>query len=168
MAKSRCTLLLVVLCVCFAVLLGCATIKFQSSVDEKYNDGAVVITVLGVERSEMLPFGASGIDLAIQNGSDNPISIKWNSSTIDYNGNSHQVFVTGEKFADAGRQIPDRTIARGSQIQIGVYPADNVVFVPGDYGGWKINPIGATRVSATICASVSGSDRYYTATVTVE
>jgi hypothetical protein len=165
MAKSRWTLLLVGLCV---GLSSCATIKFQSSVDDKYNDGAVVITVLGVERDTALGFGAAGIDFAIQNGTDSPITIKWNNSTIDYNGSSHQVFLTGEKFIDAGREIPDRTIAQGSQIQIGVFPADNVVFREGQYGGWSINPINATRVSATVCASVSGSDRYYTANVTVE
>jgi len=57
MAKSGWIFLLVGLCV---ALSSCATIKFQSSVDEKYNDGAVVITVLGVERSGMLGFGAAG------------------------------------------------------------------------------------------------------------
>ena len=147
------------------LLVGCTSMgqpkeTWTAKVEESYGDGLVKIDVVGLEHGGSLfgGFGIVGVSLLIGNESSKPAVIAWSKSAIEYNSGSYQVFLSGQKFMDAGRDVPDRVIGAGSRISIGVYPADNVYYAD----GWKMKPIKTSRLSCLIYVKVEGEERYYT------
>jgi hypothetical protein len=94
-----------------------------------------------------------------------PITIQWDQSSINFGGTSHQVFLDGQKYIDAGRGSPNQVIAAGMNVSRAVFPADNVVYTGSD---WMIREIKESEVSVLLAVKVNNEDRFYTVTFTVE
>lgn len=135
------------------------------SIDDKYADGKIVIAGIGFSYEDGI-FGGSrkykGVLLTVENATDDVVTVKWSASTIGFDGLSHSVFLTGQKYIDAGRPMPDQVIAPKSKIETGVYPADNVHYVSGRYGGWEMRGIIDRTVALTLCVETGTEKRFYT------
>jgi hypothetical protein len=161
------TLMVMILAGCMSMGQPKETWTFQ--VEESYNDDLMKIQVLGLEHGGSLfaGFGVVGVDLSIQNASSKPAVIVWKKSALEFNRSSHQVFLAGQKYADAGREVPDRVIGAGSKIDIGVFPAEIVYYESGQYGGWRMRAFKTNRLSCLICVQVEGEERFYTVHVDI-
>jgi hypothetical protein len=121
-------------------LFGCATgpppLDWDYTVDAP--DQALKVVVVHVHQHYQVfrgYEGFEGIAVSIQNTTSQPIVINWNKSALEYDGTSHRVFITGQKYIDAGKDIPDRVIGAGSRIDVDIFPAESPYFESGTYGG---------------------------------
>ena len=157
-----------------AVMIACATapppLDWDYEIDDSYQDNMVKITVNQIYQHYEVFQGwedLEGIEISIHNVSSKPIIIDWNKSALEYNGTSHRVFLTGQKFIDANKDIPDQVIGSGSRIDKGIYPADSVYYVSGRYGGWRMKSFNTNIISCLICIEIDGKERFYTAKIQI-
>jgi len=167
-----------------ACMIACTTVPpFTSSFDDPYGDGLVSILAVGLETTlAVMPVpvasgqysvlnwveGVSGVALVISNNSDDPVFVHWDRTCIDYNGFSHMVFLSGQKYMAAGTEMPTMTISGRSKLLMGVFPAENARYTSGQFGGWTISPIDSKEIALTVCLSVKGVDRFYRIRVDIE
>src|SRR5208337_1233229 len=117
-----------------AALVSCETTgfapgpKYTFDVTAPYTDDLVKISVPNLETVNRLTTGLRvvGVDVQILNNSSKSLTIKWGDSSIDYNGKSHVVFLTGRFNSDAGKAMPDSHLGSGAKSTFGLIPADNV------------------------------------------
>jgi len=153
-----------------ACVTGPPPLDWNYSIEAPYQDQVLNYTVLNVyQHYEGFQGykGLEGIQVSIQNTKSKPIVINWNKSALEYNGTSHRVFLTGQKYVDAGKEVPDQVVGSGSRIDVGVYPADSPYYVSGQYGGWRMRGFTTEAISCLVCVLVDGEERFYTAKVTI-
>jgi hypothetical protein len=153
-------------------LAACATgpppLDWDYTVDAP--NEALTITVVNVYQHYQVFQGYSGVEgigVSIQNTTSQPIVINWNKSALEYNGTSHRLFITGQKYIDAGKDIPDRVIGAGSRIDVDIFPAESPYYESGTYGGWRMRGFTAETISCLVCAIIDGEERFYTARITI-
>ena len=70
------------------------------------------------------------------------MKIIWDEAAyIDQNGSTQKVMHSGVKYTDRNSSQPPSVIIRGAQIEDVVIPNDNVYYISGQYGGWRIRPL---------------------------
>jgi len=159
-------------------VVACASMEplpldWNYMIKDPYQDHALNIIVTHVYQHFEGGFkgyqgGLEGIKVSFQNATSKPIVINWNKSALEYNGRSHRVFITGQKYIDAGKAVPDQVVVPGSQVDVGVYPADSIYFVSGTYGGWRKSGFWTDTISCLICVSIDAEERFYTANITID
>ncbi len=155
------------LVLCAAFLASCATAKqppFEFSVAGQSEEDPVKIAVTGFQLDSGLFTGGKvlAVNLTIQNASADPVIVRWRDSSIVYEKDSHKVFLSGQRFTDAGEPMPDQRIGPGATIKVTVYPADNLHFTSGKEGDLIIFPIQSNEISCRIFVVVQGEERPYT------
>ena len=86
--------------------------------------------------------GVDRLSFALKNKTENSMKIIWDEAAyIDQNGSTQKVMHSGVKYTDRNSSQPPSVIIRGAQIEDVVIPNDNVNYISGQYGGWRINPL---------------------------
>ena len=86
--------------------------------------------------------GVDRLSFALKNKTENSMKIIWDEAAyIDQNGSTQRIMHSGVKYTDRNSSQPPSVIIRGAQIEDVVIPNDNVYFVSGQYGGWRIRPL---------------------------
>lgn len=142
--------------------------KYTFAVVDPYNDDVVKFSVTGLEIVTRLTTGRQVVGLHVQivNSSSNPLTIKWADSSIDYNGKSHDVFLSGHYYSDAAHSMPDTRLGPGSQIALIADPAENIP-KPQQIQG-DIQPIYSKDISCSLSVVMGSESRVYVIRVAVE
>jgi hypothetical protein len=78
----------------------------------------------------------------LTNKTNHSIKIIWDKSVyVDENGNSKRVMHSGVEYTDRNNPQPTTTVVRGATVSDLIFPAENVDWVGGPYGGWQIKPL---------------------------
>ena len=86
--------------------------------------------------------GVDRLSFALKNKTENSMKIIWDEAAyIDQNGSTQRIMHSGVKYTDRNSSQPPSVIIRGAQIEDVVIPNDNVYYVSGQYGGWRIRPL---------------------------
>lgn len=86
--------------------------------------------------------GVDRLSFALKNKTENSMKIIWDEAAyIDQNGSTQKVMHSGVKYTDRNSSQPPSVIIRGAQIEDVVIPNDNVYYISGQYGGWRVNPL---------------------------
>lgn len=91
-----------------------------------------------------------GISVSLENKVEDVIEIDWNSSSLD----GSNLFMDGQKYIDAGKQVPIQVIAPYSTIRRSLYKANTVYFSSGKYGGWNLSD--ANYPSKLVIKAING------------
>lgn len=104
-----------------------------------------------------------GLQVELQNKSGNTIEINWSESSIAYKGQTYGLFISGQKYVDAGKAVPNLTIPPNGRVNKDIYPSDNVSWAGN--AGWRISamPIGKKdKVTLTIAIESEGKTQFIT------
>ena len=168
--------LFLLLCAVVA-LASCGTLgggpgfKYTFDVTSSSADDLVTISVPSLETLNRLTTGLRviGVDIQIRNSSSKPLTIKWGDSSIDYNGKSHVVFLTGHYNSDAGKAMPDSHLGAGAKSTYGLIPADNVPSAAAAMEAQsQIDPIYSKNITCGISVDLGGETRFYKVSVVIE
>lgn len=78
------------------------------------------------------------IGFILRNKTDNPLIIDWNKiSYVDVLNKSHKILHEGVKYIDKNNSLSPTTIPPTANIEDFVFPADNIYYTSGQYGGWR-------------------------------
>jgi hypothetical protein len=158
----------------FLVLLGCASMmqgqgslqsqgqsqeKVAFTLDDRYNDGAVTIKVIGFDRRLL---SATGVILEIANTGEAGATVKWSKSTIGQGSDSARPFLDGMAYENAGLPAPDERIKASSSTRRTLYPSYNVVDTD---RGKRLESLQAAPLVIKLCVEVLSKERYYTINV---
>ena len=101
----------------------------------KYSFEDDLIKIVWMATPEQLVFD-------LTNKTNQPIQIIWDKAAyIDEKGDSKRVTHSGVKYADRNNPQPPTTVAKDATVSDLVLPAENVDYVGGPYGGWRIKPL---------------------------
>lgn len=85
---------------------------------------------------------ANGIVFTLENKTGHSIKIIWDETVfVDADGNSQRVMHEGVKYIDRNSPMPPSVVAKKGKITDLIFPAENVYYVSGKYGGWQEAPI---------------------------
>jgi hypothetical protein len=119
-------------------------VTLQEEDATKYSFEDDLIRIVWTATPEQLVFD-------LTNKTNHSIKIIWDKAVyIDENGNSERVMHSGVTYANRNNPQPPTTVARLATISDLVFPTENVDWVGGPYGGWRIKPLFPT-------SSVSGT-----------
>ena len=119
-----------------------ATLQEEDSTKYSFEDD--LIRVLWTATPEQLDFD-------LTNKTSHSIRIIWDKAVyVDEKGNSQRIMHSGVKYTDRNNPQPPTTVAKGATVSDLLFPAENVDWVGGPYGGWQIKPLFPT-------SSTSGS-----------
>ena len=91
------------------------------------------------------------LDFDLTNKTNHSIRIIWDKAVyVDEKGNSQRIMHSGVKYTDRNNPQPPTTVAKGATVSDLLFPAENVDWAGGPYGGWQIKPLFPT-------SSTSGS-----------
>jgi hypothetical protein len=78
----------------------------------------------------------------LTNKTNHSIKIIWDKAVyIDENGDSKRVMHSGVTYTDRNNPQPPTTVARLATVSDLVFPTENVDWIGGPYGGWRIKPL---------------------------
>ena len=78
----------------------------------------------------------------LTNKTDHSMKIIWDKAVYtDEKGNSKRVTHSGVKYTDRNKSQPPTTVAKDTAVSDLVFPAENVDYEGGPYGGWRIKPL---------------------------
>jgi hypothetical protein len=78
----------------------------------------------------------------LTNKTNHSMKIIWDKAVyVDEKGNSKRVTHSGVKYADRNKSQPPTTVAKDATVSDLVFPAENVDYEGGPYGGWRIEPL---------------------------
>ena len=78
----------------------------------------------------------------LTNKTNHSMKIIWDKAVyVDEKGNSKRVTHSGVKYADRNKSQPPTTVAKDATVSDLVFPAENVDYEGGPYGGWQIKPL---------------------------
>lgn len=101
----------------------------------KYSFEDDLIRIVWMATPEQLVFD-------LTNKTNHSIRIIWDKAVyVDEKENSQRVMHSGVKYADRNKPQPPTTVTRGATVSDLVFPAENVDWVGGPYGGWQIKPL---------------------------
>ena len=81
-------------------------------------------------------------DFTMHNKTDHSIKIIWDEAVyVNENGSSGRVIHTGVRFIDKNYPQPPSVIAKNTDIEDLIIPADNIKSESGPYSGWIISPL---------------------------
>lgn len=167
-------LIIVSICVlALFAMVSCATtaaIEFNPTIDLTI-DGEDVANVtivpnLNGKSSLLSDVGTVGYSLTVENKTNSVIKIVWEKSAIYYSGNSSVPFITGQKYIDHNSPMSPTVIPANGKNTTGVYSGDQVYYVSGSYGGWRMANIPSFDTQVLICIESGGAETYYTFTIT--
>lgn len=110
--------------------------------------------------------GTAGYSLSVENKTGSVIKIVWEKSAVYYAGNSSLPFIVGQKYIDHNTPMSPTVIPANGKNTTGVYSSDQVYYVSGSYGGWRMANIPSYDTQVLICIEAGGKETYYTFTVT--
>ena len=83
--------------------------------------------------------GSKQFNFSLKNKSGHTLKINWDDvSFVDVNGQVGRVMHSGVKYADRNSSQPATTVPKGASINDLLLPTDNVYYVSGQYGGWRM------------------------------
>ena len=101
----------------------------------KYSFEDDLITIVWTVTPQELAF-------ELTNKTNHSIKIVWDKAVyIDEKGSSKKVTHFGVKYADRNNPQPPTTVSGSATVSDLVFPAENVDYVGGPYGGWRIKPL---------------------------
>ena len=107
--------------------------------------------------------GTIGYSVSIENKTDSIIKMVWEKSAVYYEGNSSLPFITGQKYIDSNSPMSPTVIPAHGTNKTGVYSADQVYYVSGKYGGWRMSNLPTFNTKLLLCIESSGGkETYYT------
>jgi len=119
-------------------------IQFQEGGKTKYSfeDGLIKIIWLPT---------AFQFNFLLTNKTSHSIKIYWDEAVyVDESGISKRVIHSGVKLADRNTPPPPTVVAPGSTVSDMVFPADNVHYIRGQYGGWHEEPLFPNKAKGSI------------------
>ena len=98
--------------------------------------------------SFQLPPSRRGVDLTLQNKTQNPVRIDWNQvSYVDIEAVAHKVLHQGVRFVQRDQPMPSTTVPPGAKVSDQIYPSDAVVFAEREWVMPPIFPAGPDALS---------------------
>jgi len=100
-----------------------------------------------IEKHTFMIYGFSlvsnqGVSITIENLTDSPVVINWDTSSIAYRGVVSNIFISGQKYITAGASIPPLTLSGNGKKSVNIFPAKNVSLKDGD---WEIENMGLCK-----------------------
>jgi hypothetical protein len=84
----------------------------------------------------------------MHNKTDHSIRIIWDEAVyVNVNGSSGRVTHAGVKYTDRNNPQPPTVVVKNANIDDIIIPADNIYYVPGQYGGWRTRPMFPNRAN---------------------
>lgn len=158
--------LIIVIIVCGLVFTSCTTVR-QMNVIQEPERTDIVFKQTGYVTTWypiylMLEWNSvKGVEILISNKSENTITIIWEKSSITYNKETHSIFISGQKYIEAGRSADNITIPPQGNILKEIYPSDSIVLSKDIE--WKVKSMGIGKtdeVTLNICVLVNGEELY--------
>jgi len=104
--------------------------------------------------------GVDGFNVKFTNLTDKVVKIVWEQSSFVHSGVSSQMFIDGQKYAEASRPMSPTIIPPRSAIVKSIFPAEQVHYYQ---GGWDIVPLPNTgSFSLIFCIQAEGVEDFYT------
>lgn len=117
-------------------------VNFQDEGVTKYSYTDSLIKVIWLPMTNQFSFN-------LTNHSTHSIKIIWDEAVyVDVDGSSHRVMHSGVKYIDRDQSQPPTIVVKGANVDDIVLPTDNVYFVSGQYGGWKVKPLFKSTASS--------------------
>ncbi len=104
------------------------------------------------------------MQVGLQNKTSDAIEINWSKSSISYKGQTYGIFISGQKYIDAGKAVPNLTIPPNGRATKDIYPSENVAWI-GNTAGWKISAMPISKrdmVTLTLAIESEGKTLFVT------
>lgn len=109
------------------------TVQEEDTIKYSFEDD--LIRIVWLATPEQLVFD-------LTNKTNQSIEIIWDKAVyVDEKGNSMKVTHSEVKYTDRNKPQPPTTVAGGATVSDLVFPAKNVDWIGGPYGGWRIKPL---------------------------
>jgi hypothetical protein len=105
-----------------------------------------------------------GFHVNIKNNAETNIKINWNNSSISDAMGTHRLFLDGQKYIDAGNDIPSLVIPPNGSVVKVVYSADSPRF--NHY--WSLRPMIGQDFTLVICIEDGGQENYVNVEIKIE
>ncbi|MFY9125207.1 MAG: hypothetical protein WAO59_08170 [Bacteroidales bacterium] len=116
-------------------------VNFEEEGKTKYSYEDDMIKIVWLPLSTQFSF-------TLQNKTDHSIKIIWDEAAyVDPNGSSGRVMHAGVKYIDRNNPQPPTVIVKNAIIDDMIVPTDNIYYVSGQYGGWRIKPMLPNRAN---------------------
>lgn len=137
------------------------TIDFQIDGEDVAN--IIVTTYFEGAAGLFTNIGTMGYSVSVENKTDSIIKIVWEKSAVYYDGNSSLPFISGQKYIDSNSPMSPTVIPAHGTNNTSVYSADQVYYVSGQYGGWRMSNLPTFSTMLLLCIESSGGkETYYT------
>ncbi len=155
------------------LIVSCATTpsisrSFDVQVASEANTGMASISVIPKWQDKAL-FNIAGYSVfhgLFKNNTDKIVRINWEKSSVSYNGSSSTIFLEGQKYINASEPMSPTVIPAKGSVEKDLFSASQPYYVTGQYGGWRMNNIPATKVTLVLCIEGNGLEDYYTVSIT--
>lgn len=105
-----------------------------------------------------------GFFVNIKNNTTANIKINWNNSSISDSVGTHRVFLEGQRYMDAGGDIPPLVIPPNGNFAKGVYSADS----PSFNRYWSLRPMIGQDFTLVICIEDESQENYVNIEIKIE
>jgi len=133
---------------------------------------AIVIDGEDVAEVQLVAMGtketnhASGFHLSVKNKTNSILKINWANSSFNYNGSSYGIFIEGQKYIDQNTPMNPTILPAKGSMSKEIFSSDQVYYLNGQYGGWRMNDIIASSVTIVLCIEQGAGESYYSITTT--
>ena len=162
----------VIVFLCFIVLsLACATTSVEApefTVSYEYESESPSVTISVAPYWNSFKGGIDGFSCNFINNTNEIIKIVWENSFLCYEGNSYISFIEGQKYIDKNKPMPAALIPRKGSLGKGVYSSDQVYYVSGKYGGWRMSAIMDNSIQIIFQVETDKGKEYVTVNVSYQ
>ena len=140
---------------CSILLASCAATPpaspqptyFTTITSEKNSDlAAITIFPIWENASIFNAAGIAGFTINLKNNTNKIARVIWEESSINYNGNSYTLFISGQKYTDASKPMTPTILPALGSMQRDIFSSSQPLFTTGTLGGWRMRTIQAETI----------------------
>jgi hypothetical protein len=106
--------------------------------------------------------GISGFSANFKNNTNKVMRVIWEQSSISYGGNSHTLFITGQKYMEASKPMAPTVVPALGSMNKDIFSSAQPLLATGALGGWRMRTIQADKVEIVLCIAAGDIQDYFT------
>ena len=158
---------------CFIVLsLACASAPFSKApefnVSYEYESENPSVSISVEPNWDTRKGGISYFTCIFTNNTNNYSKVVWEESGVYYGNRSYLPFIDGQNYADYNKPMSSSIIPKRSFILRELYSSDQVYYVTGKYGGWRMRTIMDNSIQIIFQIETDKGKEYVTVNVSYQ
>lgn len=144
---------------CNIIIYACEGGKSPITTESEndYNKEDVVVKIGGNYKREDRGLAFYNFNVLVQNNTGRIIKVKFEESSITYNGKTSVPFIEGQKYLDAGNPPPNKIIPNGTTSEFSMYAANQVSW---EYSNWHVSSMG-DNVTVILAVEIESKTYYW-------